>query len=292
MRYLIVGADSSLASPLIKKIQSQGNIDLHLTTRHKKNTKKNIFFLDLNDKNLKLPQYNYDIVFFLAGITSIKECEYNNLSYICNVKNTLLLAQRLSDAGSKIIFPSTNLVFNGATALSLSTTHTSPQCNYGKYKVEVEESILAMNASHSILRLTKVLNYHYPLFTHWISLLKEGQKIHAFNNLTFAPLGIDLVSTQLLKLANHSLGGIWHLSPKDEISYYDAIYFIAKKLNLNKNNVIKCNAEKKELTFIPKYTTLDSSRIIDTLKIDIPDSYNSLENMLPYWLLNQPSDLL
>ncbi|MGA1823323.1 MAG: NAD-dependent epimerase/dehydratase family protein [bacterium] len=117
MTYMIIGGDSFLGRNIAERLRVSHE-RIITTSRKKKNVAHSCMYLDLREdvSSWPIPE-NVDVVFFCAAITSIEHCwRYPAESRVVNVEHTIALITRLVKEGIAIIFPSTNLVFDGQSA--------------------------------------------------------------------------------------------------------------------------------------------------------------------------------
>ena len=279
-KILIVGVDGLFGSNLFKILQEKG-FQVYGTSRKKKDSK--FIYLDLNDiNNLKIPQ-NIDIAFIFAAVTSLNECRNNpEISRRINVNAIFKLAKYLTKRNIKIILPSTNLVFSGNKAYNKIDDPTNPKTEYGKQKSKLESLILNLSPNHSVIRFTKVVDKNNALINNWIKELKDHKIIYPFSDYIFSPVTIDFALKCLFKISFCNVGGLWHVSGTKDISYFEAIEFIASKLHLNIENIkpIKLKIKPQLFEYIPKHTVLECSKIKNNIGYKMPNVFETLKVFL------------
>ena len=130
----------------------------------------NFYQGDILDKNflkkLKIIE-EADIVHHLAGITDVayvksdKNSERDKLIYDVAIKGTQNVLE-LMKKNSKIIFPSTHVVFDGLKILKKNLSEDAepkPQLRYSKSKLLNEKQIIQSKINYVILRLGSVYGY-------------------------------------------------------------------------------------------------------------------------------------
>ncbi len=279
-KYLIIGANSQLGINLFAHLNSQTPTpEIWQTSRKFNNSDKNKqLYLDL--KHPSLADYHYNYAFFCAGISSIATCEQKPLqTKRYNFVNTVKLTQALTEAGCKVIFPSSNLIFNGNQPLYQIHHQPDPVTRYGHYKMLAESGIINASKNNLIVRFSKILPCDFQLFKDWITQLKLGKPISAFYNLTIAPVTMKFACQQLLQLTNINASGIWHISAKEDISYYNIALYLAECLKVSSKLVHPENAHKK-MAFVPDYSSLDASKTDTQLQSKTPDSWQAIKQTL------------
>ena len=189
---LIVGGDSTIGGRLVAAFEDDCN-PIWQTTRHHTKVNDKCLFLDLSDDmncwHLKHESFKTSI--FCAAITSHEQCQLDSeLSWHVNVKGTVALATRMAEAGTFVIFISSNAVFNGESPFVRPNDPVTPQTEYGRQKAEAEEQLLKLGDKVAIVRFSKVITPEMPLISRWIRDLKAGIVIHPFIDMVIAPVPI------------------------------------------------------------------------------------------------------
>lgn len=257
----------NFANYLIKK-----KIDFKLTSKNKKKCKQKEFFY-LNLKNLKsfdkiqLEKFSHTII--SIGHTSIDFCEKNKkISDFINVAQIKLIIKKLINFKIKIIYLSSDKVFNENSFLNSTFSKNNPNSVYGKQKSKIEHFIKKNCKDFIILRLSKVISLDNNLINLWIKKLKKNQSIDVFSDELISPIYIDKIIDFLYLLLFKDIRGILHYSSIDTISYYNLSLILAKKKHFD-TSLIK-----------PVISNNKFKRIIKMPKLQ-NNSYNILQKPLP-----------
>jgi len=199
---------------------------------------------------------HYDVCFLLAGITDIKYCEqFPREAERINVSNTVTLIKFLfaEKIISKLVFMSTNQVFDGSEAYPLVSQKTQPYNMYGRFKKQVEDYILKSIPNGVIVRLTKVIGSNFPLFEDKLKLIEKKQTVSVFNDMVISPIPLALVLECLMAIihSDEDASMVIHLSGKQNHSYFDILCFLASKLKLESGLVraqskVDCGVDSPE----------------------------------------------
>lgn len=180
----------------------------------------------------------------------------------------------LLDAGTTVVFLSTNLVFDGTEPDMLASAPTNSQTAYGSQKAELERWLLDHASGNGrVARLTKVLGPENPLLSNWVRNLRAGEPVTAFADMIFAPISLEFTVNALAK--GTDLPPITHVSAASDISYADAARFLAQKLGAD-DSLVRITSAREELgpgSFIPAHTSLDAP--------ERPDPFEALAQFLP-----------
>jgi dTDP-4-dehydrorhamnose reductase len=230
---LIIGGDSLVGGALSSRFRQSGAV-VTTTTRRKRNVSTSTVFLDLSDpKTFQFSKNAYDNVIFCAGVTSLALCEANSYeSEIVNVSNTLELMKILDNGKTHFVILSTNLVFDGSRELHTMSETPNPQTVYGRQKALLELMVMKQGCNAAIVRLTKVIQPHHPLFGNWLCALLNNKEIYPFMDRLISPVSLDFVTSIILRIAEILVPGIFHCSSNKSISYFEAATYIAKAAGL------------------------------------------------------------
>ncbi len=286
---MVIGGDGVLGSSITETLKKSGKRVI-TTSRKKKKLSESCIYLDLKDdmKLWEIP-YDVDLAFICAAVSSIDQCRnYPQESKIVNVENTLKLADKLTRKGTSIIFPSTNLVFDGQSPNRRADDPIAPCFEYGRQKAATEAGLMNLGQNISIVRFTKILSPQTSLINDWIKQLKKKMVIHPFSDIVLAPITIDLAVDVLIEKANRKSCGIWQVSAKEDITYEDLARHLAKKVAVSQECVHPINALDSGMFFesMLKYTTLDTSRLQREFGIDPPDPFDSVDSLFSIFYEN------
>ena len=270
--YLIIGANGLIGKSLSRSFASQ-MIPHCMTSRH---PGPGCIGLDLADDSeiWKLPVEPIDTAFFCAAQTSSKSCEEDPLqSAHINVENTVKLAHRLLDAGAFVIFPSTNLVFDGSKPFFIPDDAPNPTTEYGRQKARAERALLNLSRNVAVVRLTKVVHPGMALFRSWAESLQKGDVIHPFSDLLLSPISLDFTVSALERIASRKPSGITQLSGDRDISYEDCARVLAKWLNASEKLIQPVNAPSGRMGF----STLNMDRAAHELDLQVPSALETID---------------
>jgi dTDP-4-dehydrorhamnose reductase len=233
-RCLVIGADSTLGRSLARRLAGEG-WETHGTTRRRDTVGPTRLYLDLTAPETWRNLPKAEIVWLMAGATRQIECRRDVAgTWRINVDHTLALARLLAGQGARIVFPSTNLVFDGTRPNPRPLDAPSPVGDYARQKAAVEQGLLNLSqASAVILRPGKVLSPHLPLIQNWTDALGRGQPITPFADLFIAPIDLELAIDLLVKLGVSAANGVFHFCSRDQINYADVAHRLVERLGLD-----------------------------------------------------------
>lgn len=281
-KHLIVGADSQLGTGIKHRLEGSGRHCL-CTSRRPDIVASDLFFdLSSGYNNWTIPD-NITCAYFCTAVTAVSDCrEHSAKTHQLNVVNSLEFIKRLQERNIFIVFPSTNLVFDGCEPFQAVDARYSPKVEYGRQKVEVEMELVKFIKHVAIIRFTKILTPHNPLFSSWVNRLKNGLIIRPFSDMVFSPIPLNVASDMAAQIAMKKSNGIWQLSGEKDVSYEDFARLIAEMLGVSQDLICPVRAESTGIYFehIPANTTLDMRRAQDELDIVVPNIQDSIDYLL------------
>ena len=145
-RILITGATGQLGRSVVEELQPHFNI---LSTAQKipveTLTACPVVEMDISNKSIVqqvVSKYEPDVLIHLAAMTNVDGCEREKeKAWNINVKGTEHLLQAISGSETRIIFISTDYVFDGENGPYGVDAKPSPINYYGKSKLAAENAI-------------------------------------------------------------------------------------------------------------------------------------------------------
>jgi dTDP-4-dehydrorhamnose reductase len=277
---LIVGGDSLVGSALDMHCRELG-IPVEVTSRRPQGSG---IFLDLSDPDFTpLQGVNHAFAFICAAVTDMRACQDDPVqARRINVANTIELIRRLADKGTHVVFLSSSQVFDGETPAPDETAPTCPRNEYGAQKLAVEQAIARDGVPAAILRVTKVLAERpVGVFKGWFEDLAAGSPIQAATNMALSPVIVADVARAAARLAARRHHGIWHLSARDEVGYFEAARLMAEVCGLRASLVQGRPLTESEVPAIlrPRHATLGSEKIARSLGIPLRGARDVLDGL-------------
>lgn len=227
---MVVGADSLIGAALINDLRLL-DVSVIGTSRRKSGAH---VFLDLErpiDRST-LPEVN--TVFLCAGINGFTACnEDPAAAALVNICATLVIGSHYMKQGAHVVFLSSSAVFGARTDVPEEQTMCSPDTTYGVFKRAAEIALLEVTTAFggmcSVVRLTKVLSTDNPLLKNWQTLAAAVKTIEAFEDVFVAPISLIFAVNGLIEVASRRIGGVFHFSGEQTISYLDLAFALAQR---------------------------------------------------------------
>jgi len=287
MKVMVTGANGLLGFKVVEKLQQSGY--KIIPTHRSKPLQTNSIKLDITEKkevNELIMKTKPDVVVHAAAETNVDLCEKEPMyAYRVNVEGTRNVSMASQNVEAKIIYISTDYVFNGNKGNYKEADETNPINAYGLTKLQGEQESAKHCKNHLILRTSVNFGLHpyKQSFVTWvITSLEQGKKIKVVKDHFNTPTLTDKLAEVIKEAIEKDLKGLYHASGVERISRYEFALEIANKFNLPKH-LIEC-VEMKELMNLgiwvanrPRDSSLNTKKIQHEIKTKLVDIDAALE---------------
>jgi dTDP-4-dehydrorhamnose reductase len=177
---------------------------------------------------------------------------FDTQNYARSVNDSQKLISGLIHNGVPVTFLSTSAVFSGQSLRPTENQKLDPTNLYGRFKADTEsiliESSAALNSNFQIIRLTKIFSVFLKPVEEWITNWGSGEFVTTFRDLRISPISLDYCIESLLKIITGHSSGIFHLSGKEDFSYFELSLLLSSSLGFSE----KLNTPSSYLNFASK----------------------------------------
>lgn len=278
MKILITGAAGMLGTALLEKFSDSHAVIA--TDLHKGYGKEGVVWKRLDILNKPelvnfLEQEVPDVVIHCAAIVNVDECEINpSLAWGVHVEATANIAETISQWGARLIYVSSDSVFNGRQPVPYSEEDSPAPLNvYAKTKLEGET--IALSRTTGLVLRTNIFGWsclERISFAEWVLKgLIQGSKLTMFSDVFFTPLHVSQFSSLLIEAIKVNLSGIYHLAGGSVISKHDFAVRMANIFSLETKNVLTGSVESSHLKAQrPKNMALSSMKLVKAISQPVP----------------------
>jgi len=284
-RVLITGSSGMLGKDIINSFSGM-NYNVFGVDLVKSDKLPGIYQLigDLTNKTFissVLNKINPDIIIHCAAIVNINTCEEKkDLAYSLHVDVTQLLA-RFNPGKTKIIYISTDSVFDGVKGNYSENDTPNPLNYYAKSKLEGENAT-KQNKNHIVIR-TNIFGFNIPLknsLAEWaIKNITQNNSIHGFSDVKFNAIYTKQLSEIIVDLIQNNFTGLVNIASSDTMNKYEFLIKIADVLGQPKELIRESNS--KEFNFKvrrPLNTFLNVQKISKLVKL--PQMTDGINDMI------------
>jgi len=192
-----------------------------------------------NQESIKNYFYNkkFNIIIYAAGLKDIKECEKNSnkayeinsyaIKYLCNYAKF-----------DKLIYISTDYVFDGDQGNYKETDTTNPTTIYGKSKLLGEKYTLNLGDKGIVVRTSGIFGDN----CNWIEWLKNeinsNNIIECFDDVYNSPTYVYDLAYMMKGIIEHDYFGIINLCGSNVVNRYELFKTFAVVNNFDTKNLI------------------------------------------------------
>ena len=232
MRNLIIGASCQLWVYLWNKLNRDHEDVVGTYYSHPVKNQVQCDFTDMAEVTKLIQDGKPDVVWIPAALPDVDRCEREpELSYVLNVKAPRQVGEVARDNGAKLVFFSTDYVFDGTSGPYRETDVPNPLQVYGKHKAEAEEFLIQNAPDVLIIRPAWIYseepnprNFVFRI----LQQLKDGHTVRAAIDQINTPTDSRDLVERALAAVNRGDHGIRHMVGPDRLSRYDLTLKIAK----------------------------------------------------------------
>lgn len=169
-------------------------------------------------------QLQPDTVIHCAAYTAVDQAETDEAeAYRINAEGTRYVAEAAQQAGAKLIYISTDYVFDGSASTPYPAhAPTNPKTIYGKSKLAGERAVQATLPQHFIVRTSWVFGKHGNNFVStMLKLASERDVLKVVNDQIGSPTYTYDLARLLVELARSEAYGIYHATNEGNCSWYE-----------------------------------------------------------------------
>lgn len=272
---LITGANGQVGMEFRKIADKHPQFNFIFTTR------KELQIGDEAAVNAFFKENNISFCINCAAYTAVDLSELEREeSLLINADAVGYLAKASKDSEAVFIHISTDYVFDGNAGSPYRTSDpTSPVNYYGQTKLRGEEIALINNPDCIIIRTSWVYSEYGKNFVKtMLRLMAEKPSINVVNDQYGSPTCAQDLAGSIMQIvsAKDIISGIFHYSNSGIITWYDFACEIKKLIAsdciVNPIDTIDFPTPAKR----PKWSALDTSKIVDSYGIKIKDWKESL----------------
>jgi dTDP-4-dehydrorhamnose reductase len=270
-KLLVTGASGLLGSKIVEIAKNDYTvIPLHKTKPLHSNSLKLDITSTAEVLNLfhKLKPY---AVIHAASETNVDKCEtQKEHAWKINVEGTRNVAAACK-AGAKLIYISTDYVFDGKKGNYTEDDTPNPINYYAVTKLEGEKQVVQNCKNFAILRTSVLYGWH-PFkqnFATWvITQLGQNKEITVVEDHYNTPTLADNLAEMAIEAIQKDLQGVYHACGSERIGRYEFARQIARAFDLNQNLIrpIKMEQLTAWIAKRPRDSSLNTNKIRSQLE--------------------------
>ena len=273
MRVTLFGASGLLGQDLVEEMKTE-----QLTAVSSKDA-------DLRDRarvREVIRDSRPECVVLSAAYTDVDGCEANrDLAFAVNCDGAVNVAEAAREAGSRLMFLSTDYVFDGSKGSPYQTTDARKPINvYGESKACAEERLLEILPEVCIVRTSWLFGHGGKCFPATIlKLASTRPEISVVNDQRGSPTFTRDLASALVRLCRASARGIVHVTNTGDCTWYEFGTEIIRESGLPTTVKPVTTAEFPRPARRPAYSVL-SPDSLHAYKVHVPEWQDALRRYL------------
>ena len=223
-----------------------------------------------------------DWIILSAAYTDVDGCESNrDLAFAVNCEGAVNVAQAARDARSRLLFLSSDYVFDGSKRSPYQTTDArNPISVYGESKARAEERLIEILPEVCIARTSWLFGPAGKCFPATIlKLASTRPEISVVNDQRGSPTFTRDLASALVKLCQASARGIVHVTNSGDCTWYDFAAEIVRLSGMKTAVKPVTTAEFPRPAQRPAYSVL-SPESLHAYNIQMPEWQDALRRYL------------
>ncbi len=225
MKFFITGVNGQLGYDVKRELLERGYTDILAPTR---------VDLDITNEDAvkkMIREYRPSVIFHCAAYTAVDKAEEEQEKcYQVNVLGTKYLTEAAKEVGAKIIYISTDYVFDGTKeGLYQVEDKVNPVNYYGKTKY-LGENFIREYDNHIIVRISWVFGINGKNFIRTMLNLAESRKeLNVVCDQIGSPTYTKDLAGLLVNMFLSNVKGLYHVTNEGYCSWYEFAEFIFKE---------------------------------------------------------------
>ena len=225
MKFFITGVNGQLGYDVKRELLERGYTDILAPTR---------VDLDITNEDAvkkMIREYRPSVIFHCAAYTAVDKAEEEQEKcYQVNVLGTKYLTEAAKEVGAKIIYISTDYVFDGTKeGLYQIEDKVNPVNYYGKTKY-LGENFIREYDNHIIVRISWVFGVNGKNFIRTMLNLAESHKeLNVVCDQIGSPTYTKDLAGLLVNMFLSNVKGLYHVTNEGYCSWYEFAEFIFKE---------------------------------------------------------------
>jgi dTDP-4-dehydrorhamnose reductase len=237
MKSLVIGASGLLGEALVRTAPHQNDC---VGTSHRQRI-EGFMPLDITNADAVsklLENESFEVVLLCAANPNVDFCEKEpELTRATNVFGVENVAKACAATHTRLVFYSSDYVFDGENGPYSEDARPNPICEYGRQKLEAENIVSRASNRNIVLRITWVYgeerqgkNFVYRV----VNTLKNGETLRVPQDQYGNPTLSDDLATATWSLLDKNAQGIMHLAGPDCVNRLEFANLVAETFQQSK----------------------------------------------------------
>jgi dTDP-4-dehydrorhamnose reductase len=250
-KIIVTGASGFVAGGVVS--QAVGGWEVHAVDRKEVSFARDGLFwhtfdlLDSARMRELFREVKPDAVVHAAAAADIDFCENNRAAVeAVNVGVTREIVRNCAEHGARLVYLSTDTVFDGKKGMYAEADKPAPVNFYGDTKFRAEQFVRAELPEAAIPRLSLVIGFPFvsggnSFLASMAAALSQGKEYGVTDEEIRTPVDVVTLARAFLELAGNDFAGFIHLAGCDRMNRHAASLLIADRLGYPRELVIVKN---------------------------------------------------
>jgi len=236
-RVLVIGGTGLVGSTLLRQLDEQGAEAIGTYHSRPSPGLRRLDLADATAVTALVDEARPDVVFLAGGFAGVDRAQLDpERATAVNEAGTEAVARAAGAAGSRLVFYSTDYIFDGVSGPYEENDVASPLSVYGRTKVAAEESIRDALEDYLVIRTTAVFGWSAtsPNFAMQVwHRLGEGNELRVPEDQITTPTLADNLAAVSLQLVEENASGVVNVVGADRLSRAEFARTLARTFSLD-----------------------------------------------------------
>ncbi len=217
-----------------------------------------------------------DAIVHCAAATNVDWCEDNpKQAEAINVQASAVLAETAATLNARLVYVSTDSVFDGRKGDYVETDEPAPLNVYAGSKLAGERETRRRNPSALLVRVS-IYGWNAQnkdSLAEWVlRRLEEGRDVPGFTDVFFTPILVNDLVPVLFEMLQQELAGLYHVAGSERISKFEFARRVAAAFGFDPERVTPCQVKDMNLRAArPLDVSLNTEKIRIALGRSMPN---------------------
>lgn len=210
-----------------------------------------------------------DVVIHTASLGNVDYCENNKEeAWNANVEGARAIMEGCRQSGARMIFTSSNAVFDGKLPPYAEGAKPNPVDYYGFTKLQTEVDLSESGIIYSVARLMTMYGWNHPLerqnpVTWLLSKASKNERVNIVDDIYNNHLFVDNAAAAIWAILAKGKEGIYHIAGNQTVSRYELACMVADVFGFDKGFINPVNS-----SFFPSIAPRPRDTSYDILKME------------------------
>lgn len=219
-----------------------------------------------------------EAVVHLAAMADVGTAERNpHAAVAVNVTASEHIARLCESQSARLVFVSTEYVFDGLNGPYAEDDVPSPTTQYGRTKFQAEQAVTAISTQGVIIRTSIVYGWPAPGRRNFVPVLvdrlRNEEPYHGPTEVYRSPVYVEHLIDGIVRLTEGNETGVFHVAGADWVTMHDFAVAVAGKFGLDTSLVIPDRSTARDRL------GLDGTRTMAALNLPHPGLDDGLDTM-------------